>query len=86
MNEIAEIINKWDPINLFPLAPNDEYFPEIKKILCFIDEQSQLTESELGQYIDKIFVNDYGEDVYTSDLLKCIEIAHLILSEKHDLI
>ncbi len=81
MNEIITIINQWDPINFFPFAPKDEYFPEIKKIMHFIKEKEQLTEAELGQYINKIFINNYGEDVYKSDILKCTEIAHLILSD-----
>lgn len=83
MNEIIKIINQWDPINFFPFAPKDEYLPEIKKIIHFIKEQKQLTEIELGQYINKTFINNYGEDVYASDLLKCNEIARLILSIKH---
>lgn len=32
MNEIMKIINEWDPISFFPMAPKDEYINEITKI------------------------------------------------------
>lgn len=31
MNIVKEIIDKWDPIDLLPFAPSDEYEAEIKK-------------------------------------------------------
>ncbi|EAC2694899.1 DUF1871 domain-containing protein, partial [Listeria monocytogenes] len=30
--KVEKIINDWDPIELFPLAPKDEYSQEINKI------------------------------------------------------
>lgn len=30
---IKEVIDNWDPINLLPHAPDDEYDPEIKAIV-----------------------------------------------------
>ena len=32
MERITQIINDWDPIGFFPMAPKDEYINEIKKI------------------------------------------------------
>ena len=32
MKEIMNLINAWDPIGFFPLAPKDEYINEIRKI------------------------------------------------------
>ena len=32
MKEIMNLINTWDPIGLFPHAPEDEYSIEIRKI------------------------------------------------------
>jgi len=32
---ITEIINEWDPIDLFPFAPQDEYKKEIDFNKCF---------------------------------------------------
>ena len=31
MERITQIINDWDPIGFFPMAPKDEYINEIKK-------------------------------------------------------
>lgn len=31
MDRIEQIINEWDPIGLFPMAPKDEYVEEGKK-------------------------------------------------------
>lgn len=33
--KIMSIINEWDPIDLFPMAPINEYDSEIEKILFF---------------------------------------------------
>lgn len=29
---VKKIIDEWDPINLFPYAPEDEYEEEVKQI------------------------------------------------------
>jgi len=34
MERITQIINDWDPIGFFPMAPKDEYINEIKKIIA----------------------------------------------------
>lgn len=31
VERITQIINDWDPIGFFPMAPKDEYINEIKK-------------------------------------------------------
>ena len=36
MERITQIINDWDPIGFFPMAPKDEYINEIKKIILSI--------------------------------------------------
>ena len=33
MERITQIINDWDPIGFFPMAPKDEYINEIKNLL-----------------------------------------------------
>lgn len=35
VERITQIINDWDPIGFFPMAPKDEYINEIKKISEF---------------------------------------------------
>ena len=34
---LQQIINEWDPIGLFPIAPKDEYVEEIRKIEEYIE-------------------------------------------------
>ncbi|MBP1048414.1 DUF1871 family protein [Enterococcus sp. BWM-S5] len=53
--EIEEIINGWDPMNLLPLAPDDEYSFEIKKIIDVLEKQPDINESELDAAISQIF-------------------------------
>ena len=36
IEEIKYIINTFDPIELFPMAPDDEYDEEIKKIYEYL--------------------------------------------------
>ena len=44
MNQnIADIINEWDPIDLFPMAPRDEYVKEIERIKCIISNKSSIS-------------------------------------------
>ena len=37
MERITQIINDWDPIGFFPMAPKDEYINEIKKVYLGYD-------------------------------------------------
>lgn len=32
--KIEKVINDWDPMGLFPHAPEDEYSLEIKLLMC----------------------------------------------------
>ena len=36
--KISNIINRWDPVKIFPMAPEDEYYDEIKKIKEYIEK------------------------------------------------
>ena len=36
MKEIMNVVNDWDPIEFFPLAPEDEHINEIRKIEEFL--------------------------------------------------
>ena len=80
MERITQIINDWDPIGFFPMAPKDEYTNEIKKINEFICTNYNLQVHTLAQEINKIFVEAFGTDVYYENLEQCIIIAEKILS------
>lgn len=81
MNEIMEIINEWDPIELFPMAPTDEYIFEVKKILSFINQYNNCSDKELSEYINFIFLSRFGNDIYTVDGLMCLNVAKKILEK-----
>ena len=81
MNNITEIINKWDPIGFFPMAPKDEYINEINKIYKYI-LSNQVTEVDsLAITINDIFLESFGENVYEQDMEQCMAVASKILSE-----
>lgn len=82
MNKIMEIINEWDPIGLFPLAPEDEYYFEINDIENVISENPKISEEELAQNIDEIFLRWFN-DIYESDLESCRKVAEKILHQKN---
>ena len=79
MERITQIINAWDPIGLFPMAPKDEYINEIKKIHEFLCCSNAIQVTPLAQTINKIFVETFGKDVYDDDFEQCIVIAKRIL-------
>lgn len=41
VERITQIINDWDPIGFFPMAPKDEYINEIKKQVNFLKPMLQ---------------------------------------------
>ena len=43
MEKITEIINEWDPIELFPMAPKDEYIEEVKLIYEYLHKHHNQT-------------------------------------------
>ena len=64
MDRIEQIINEWDPIGLFPMAPKDEYVEEEKKIVEYIEKWPNITEKKLADRINEIFIEAFGKDVY----------------------
>lgn len=79
MERITQIINDWDPIGFFPMAPKDEYINEIKKINKLVCSNCSLQVHTLAQEINKIFAETFGTDVYDEDLEQCAIIAKRIL-------
>ena len=79
MGSITQIINDWDPIGFFPMAPKDEYINEIKKINEFVCSHYDLQVQTLAREINKIFVESFGTDVYSENLEQCTIVAKKIL-------
>lgn len=79
--KITSIINEWDPIDLFPMAPINEYDSEVEKILFFLKSKKNITISQLQLEINKIFISSFGNNIYKSSLEECKTIATKILNE-----
>jgi hypothetical protein len=74
---VEEIINNWDPIDLFPYSPKDEYKNEIALIIATLKETKDITDVALK--IQKIFIKSFGDDVFKSDINECVSIAESIV-------
>jgi hypothetical protein len=79
LKEIMEIINEWDPIGFFPMAPKDEYANEVKKIHDYIDFAQNVKIEILAKKINDIFLESFGADVYDEDIEQCTLIAKELL-------
>lgn len=79
MKNIEKIINAWDPLGFFPMAPKDEYADEIRKIHEFVCSNDNLQILTLAQMINSIFLEAFGADVYDEDMEQCMQIAEKIL-------
>ena len=77
---ITEIINNWDPINLFPCAPEDEYEVEIQLILELSEQSTD--RSYIAKGIKEIFIRMFGEDIFKNSYEECLKIADEILKTK----
>ncbi len=64
-DKVLEIINEWDPIGLFPLAPKNEYASYAIEISEFISTNQSVTSYELSLFIDEMFITSFG-DAYNS--------------------
>lgn len=76
-DKVAKIINEWDPIDLFPFSPRDEYEVEIE-LISELSEKSIDLES-LANNIYAIFIKRFGDDVFTRSYDECYTIAKEIL-------
>jgi len=80
IKQIENIINEWDPLDLFPLAPLDEYSIEIKKIVNYLENIKEYSVGELAEKIHEIFTEMFGQENFTKSLSECTEISKKILS------
>lgn len=76
-DKIEKIINSWDPIDLFPLAPKDEYSQEIKKIISIVETNPNIETHALAETLKNIFIESFGEEMMFKD--NELEIAEKVL-------
>ena len=74
--KILNVINRWDPLELFPIAPEDEYCEEIKKIQKYIENSNELSTEKLAVKINEIFIQSFGEDDFSKSLEECRAVAN----------
>ncbi len=75
---IKTVLDVWDPLMLFPLAPDDEYNRETEKIIKYINH-SEIAVENLSEYIYDVYKSSFGShfDYLNSD---CIWIARKIMN------
>ena len=74
-NQIRDIINEWDPIHLFPMAPKDEYKDEIEEVCKLLKKEISMEDIERG--IENIFIKSFGADIFDmiTNRSECKEVA-----------
>ena len=54
MDKITQIINEWDPLGFFPMAPLDEYSEEICRIYGYMNSHEGICVERLAIAINEI--------------------------------
>ena len=80
LDSVREIINDWDPIGLFPMAPDDEYEDEIRQIYEYVSDNANIGKKELATFISDTFIDVFGIDVFTASDIDCQSVAEQILN------
>lgn len=75
---IKNIVNEWDPMNLFPYAPDNEYEVEIHMIEKFI-QSNDVNEEKLTEAIISVFSQSFGNDLFKRKKNECRSIAKKII-------
>lgn len=74
-DKILEIINEWNPVEIYPLL-EDEYYSESKRVM---EARRRLNSvEELAVEIFSIFKNSFGKE-FTKPIEECKVIAEKIL-------
>ncbi|MEJ8553767.1 DUF1871 family protein [Tepidibacter sp. Z1-5] len=84
MNSIVKkVIDKWDPINLLHMCPDDEYHPEIEAISKELADNTSY--EELAKHIENTFVFYFSRDIFKKSYEDCYLIAKEILDSCKDI-
>jgi len=80
---VKKVIDEWDPIEVFPYAPDDEYETEVKLIcdaIKKIDFNNDM-ESQLAREIQNIFKKQLDSEIFDFNYEKCLSIAQKIMGK-----
>lgn len=76
---VKKIIDAWDPLNLFPMAPPDEYESEIRSICERIEAHPSWRESDDIEHLAKFIGDRCDGDFRHYDWAKYMEITQKII-------
>ncbi len=83
LKKILEIINSWDPINIGKICPQDEYLLEVSEIEEFLNKNANISAKQLSKFISNLFSEKFGNDIFSVDENKIIEISNEIIEFKY---
>lgn len=83
LKKILEIINSWDPINIGKICPQDEYLLETSEIEEFLNKNANISAKQLSKFISNLFSEKFGNDIFSVDENKIIEISNEIIEFKY---
>lgn len=83
LKKILEIINSWDPIKIGKICPQDEYLLESSEIEEFLNKNADISVKQLSKFISNLFSEKFGNDIFSVDENKIIEISKEILEFKY---
>ena len=77
---VKSVVDEWNPYELLPNAPSDEYDSETIKISQIINKSSNVV--EIADIISRVFSKSFNENL---DIQKCVKPAEKIyeLLNKH---
>ncbi|AQY49663.1 hypothetical protein PWEIH_06711 [Listeria weihenstephanensis FSL R9-0317] len=79
-NKVKDVIDEWDPIEVLPFAPSDEYDSEINQIVYFLNRR-EITDFELADKIEKVFIDAFDDSIIQFTKKEYLAISRKILSE-----
>lgn len=80
---ICRIINKWDPIDLIEITPQDEYSSEIKEIIGRIENATNIQVEDLSSIIYDVFCKNFDQ-LFIKSKQECLIVASKILEDKRE--
>lgn len=79
LSKVTKAVNEFDPLDLLPYAPPDEYDAEIKEIISFLENNKDCNLDTLSNKIFDIFKKTLGDDIFDKSIEDCYQVAHKIL-------
>ena len=78
--KICEILNKWDPVNIKSITPDDEYLLEARQITRELKNVEEINQNNLAYIIKRVFIESFSEEEFNVKDENINEIALKILN------